>query len=167
MPRFTVEVVGRWHGAEVGFQQIRKKMKDARIPLKKAIYNYMEGSVKSRFDVGGKPRWKKRAVKSWNGVPQTHPLLIRTGRMMRSVTLRTSTNKNITHPDKQSITLASKVPYAKYHDKDRGYGPPNPSDGRPIYGRPFLEFTGKDVDNILDEVADWAWREAQKEFGTK
>ena len=153
----VISIEARWYGAELGFREINKKMKDAREPLKKSMYKYMKGPVKQRFLSGGKPRWKARKKQvAW-------PMLIKTGTLMRSVTLPSSTNKLITYPDKKSITLESKVPYAPYHDKNRGNTNPNPN----IYGRPFLPFTEKDVDGFLNDLADWAWKETQQSLGNK
>lgn len=152
-----IEVRAEWYGAGVGFRELYSRMRDARKPLRKGMYEYMTTSVKERFDVGGKPRWKNRKIsKPW-------PVLNKTGRLMRSVTLPTSTNKNIEHPSKHEITLNSKVPYAPIHDKERGYNPPN----RAVYGRPFLEMTKKDTDIFLKILLKWSEDQAKKSFGNK
>lgn len=151
----VVEVRGEWFGAGVGFRDLSTRTKDARKPLKKGIHKYMKGPVKRRFLSGGVPRWRQRKVE------KTWPILRKTGRLMRSVTDPASTNKRITFPTKQEVFLESKVPYAPYHDKERGYSSPNPS----IPGRPFLEMMKKDTDIFLDILLRWSANEARESFG--
>lgn len=154
---FVVEVRGEWFGAELGFRALGKQMKDARNPLKRGMHKYMKVPVKNRFMAGGIPKWKKRdPLHQYPGPP-----LRSTGRLMKSVTIPTSTDNKISYPTDQEITLESKVPYAPFHDKNRGNTKPNPK----IPGRPFLEMTEKDADIFLDILLKWSVNEARKSFG--
>ena len=153
----VIEVRGEWYGAGVGFRDLSSRMNDARKPLKAGMDKYMKGPVKARFVAGGIPKWRERKV----GV--AWPILRKTGRLMRSVTEPSSTNKKITYPTKQEIILESKVPYAPYHDKERGYNPPNST----IPGRPFLEMTKDDSDIFLDILLEWGVTEARKSFSNR
>lgn len=155
--RAEIIVTGDWTGAAIGFHELSSKLKDTRKPLFEGMKKFMTGPVKKRFMAGGIPLWRRRnPEKSW-------PILRKTGAMMRSVTLPTSTNKNIQYPDKHSITLSSKVPYAPYHDKERGNTAPNTR----IPGRPFLEIMVDDADTFLDIMLKWSVKEARQSFGNR
>ena len=150
--RIAIDVRADWTGAQLAFHDLRNRVSDARKPLKESLYRFMETSVRKRFAAGGIPRWRKRTKEPG------YPILDNTGRLKRSVTLRTSPNKRVIHPNKRSAILQTKVPYAPYHDKPRGYVPPNAR----IPGRPFLYFTQEDITKMKEYLREWTYEQAQR-----
>ena len=139
---FTVET--DFVPVKAAFANLKRKLENAKEPLKQAMYEWMESTVKKRFESGGIPRWRERSR------AYDHPILIDTQKLMSSVTNRFSSNKKIQHPDGKSVTLVSKVEYAIYHNEGTNKMPK----------RPFLFLTQEDADFFKDALRDWAYEKA-------
>jgi len=103
----------------VGLQTILRKVKDIR-PLAKPYDWVLRKSVGSRFESEGaqKERWAALAPSTVadrirRGFPGEHPILVRTGDLLRSLILR-SHGRHILEAHKQYVDYGSTVSYAVY-----------------------------------------------------
>jgi len=145
-----INVTGDFRGGARALNTFKRKLMNAKKPLRQSIDRFMKVSVMKRFNVGGMPKWKSRV----KDVPW--PILDKTGAMKASVTTGTA-DTNISYPKNNTIELSTNVEYAGYHDKERGYGAPNTR----IPGRPFLYLTDENIKEFTEILEKWSMQQAK------
>jgi phage gpG-like protein len=97
-------------------------IKSFRVPLKRSVAQVMIPSIRTNFDVGGRPRWQPLAQGTVdNRGGSSEPILIRTGRLKRTATQKnmwyyysvTGGIFNAVEFDEQA--LSKRVPYGVFH----------------------------------------------------
>jgi phage gpG-like protein len=94
-----------------------------RVPLRRAVEQVMIPSIRTNFDVGGRPRWQPLAqgtVDNRHG--SAEPILIRTGRLKRTATQKnmwkyytTSIGSSVSAVEFDEDQLKRRVPYGIFH----------------------------------------------------
>jgi phage gpG-like protein len=137
--------------AKASTRNLKRNMKDKRHILKNVMEEYMmQDVITRRFASGGIPRWHARDV----AVPW--PMLIKSGRLMNSVTNPYSGESTLRYLG-DTVILDSKVPYSMFHNKPRGRSEP----GRQ-WGRPFLYFTQVNIAEINKRFVEWSLKQCAK-----
>lgn len=92
-----------------------------RVPLKRSVEQVMIPSIRTNFEVGGRPRWQPLAQSTVESRGSAEPILIRTGRLQRTATQKNmwnyystgGTTTNAVEFDERE--LAKRVPYGIFH----------------------------------------------------
>lgn len=151
IPHIRVTADINMEPAKTSMSKLNQSMKQKRHILKNVMEEYMMLDVITRrFTSGGVPRWHARdEYAPW-------PMLIKSGRLMNSVTNPHSGENKIRYLG-DTVILESLVPYEQYHNKPRGRSAP----GRQ-WGRPFLYFTQVNIAEINKRFLEWSLQQCAK-----
>ena len=118
-------------------RQLREAIRRAGNPrtLWRRIGRMLLASVDRNFQVGGRPKWRRRKR------PANHNILDKSGKLRASPRAK---------PLVGGVEISSPVVYAATHQFGRTEGR-----GSPIPARPFLDTSAADEDRIGQMVEDW------------
>ena len=97
-------------------------IRSMRVPLRRSVEQVMIPSIRTNFDVGGRPRWQPLAQGTIDNRGSSEPILIRTGRLKRTATQKnmwyyywSSSANSVTAAEFDERQLSKRVPYGIFH----------------------------------------------------